>query len=181
MKLREGVTRIINKITIGINVLIYLVFSILVLAFHFENGGTAITCGNKYLSTPDTSVKQITTVLYAALIALFSFIMCIGLAVFGAKFVYQQAQRTKKFGVASPANSKKKVFTVAVVGGISFFLHSLFILIQTVYQPKIVFNFIAIFITEIIPSMYMYYNQYTFNQNATREVRKYENIYKHFL
>ena len=170
MKIRIGVTQYINKITIVINILLYLVFLAVVLIFQFDRGGSAITCGNKYISTPNTAVKQVTTVLYAVVIAFFSFLMCLALAIFGFKFVWQQYQRTKKIGNSPSNTAKKKVFTVAIVGGISFFLHSLYILIQTaLYQPKIIFNFIAIFVTEIIPSLYMYYNQFTFNQTQRKE------------
>jgi hypothetical protein len=169
MKVRLGVARIINKTTIVINVILYLLFFIIILAFNFESTGKPITCGNKYLSTPDTSVKKITTIFYAALIAFFSFALCFGLGFFGFKFVIQQWKRQKQLGVASPQGSSVKVFTIAVIGGIAFLLHSLFILIQTaLYQPNIIFNFIAIIVTEIVPSVYMYYNQYTFNQNVRK-------------
>jgi hypothetical protein len=168
LKVRSGVTAIINKITAAINVSVYLVFLIIVLVFHFESEGSPVTCGNKYMSTPNTDVKKITTIFYAAFIAFFSLIMCIGLAYFGFKFVYQQIQRNKKFGPSSSQGSKVKVFSIAVIGGIAFFLHSLFILIQTSLHPNIVFNFVAILLTEIVPSVYMYYNQFSYNQNMKR-------------
>ena len=169
MKVRQNVASIINKTTLGVNVFLYLLFFVVIIAFNFENSGKAITCGNKYLSTPDTSVKKITTILYAVLQAFFSFALCIGLAFFGFKFVIQQWQRQKKLGVKSAQASSTKIFSVALVGGVAFLLHSLFILIQTaLYQPKIIFNFIAIIVTEVIPSIYMYYNQFSFNQKIRR-------------
>ena len=171
LKVKNDVTGIINRFTIAVNVVLYIIFIIIVLVFHFDGDGSPLTCGSKYLSTPNNSTKKITTIFYAAFIAFFSLIMCLALAFFGLKFVYQARKRAKKFGTTEQ-QSHIKVFSIALVGGTAFLLHSLFILIQTsLHDPNIVFNFVSIIITEIIPSLYMYYNQFTYNQATQRKKR----------
>jgi hypothetical protein len=108
LKVKAGVTKIVNRITIGVNIFLYIIFCVLVLVFQYEKDGTATTCGAKYLAPPDNSVKRITTIFYASFIALFSFALCLGLAVFGTRFVRQQTRRAKKFNMKS-SNTRIRV------------------------------------------------------------------------
>lgn len=60
---------------------------------------------------------------------------------------------------------------VTIVGTAAFLIHCAFILIQvSLNKPVVIFNFILIVVSEVLPSLYLYAYQYEFRQSDNKRV-----------
>ncbi|EGC30029.1 hypothetical protein DICPUDRAFT_158300 [Dictyostelium purpureum] len=135
-----------------INVILYIFFIIIVVVFNFTQEDDPPTCGGRLSITLDqTRPQNIVSILYAVLQAVLSLII-------GFAFIYYGHAVYKKLrgltSNVSPAAEKQKKRTIqmAIICSAGFVLHCIFIIILVSVNPSnIVFSFICLIITEIIP------------------------------
>jgi len=153
----------LQMVIFTINVILYLLFIIIVLVFHFSEKETkSNSCGSRIvIEATNTTPQFVVSIVYAVIQALISLVI-------GSAFIYlggtlYLSMRTSKVVETSvTASQQKKIFTVTFACSIGFILHCVFVLILVGAEPSnMVFSFLGLIITEIIPciSIFYCYNQ----------------------
>ncbi|GAM29115.1 hypothetical protein SAMD00019534_122910 [Acytostelium subglobosum LB1] len=147
---------------IVVNVIIYLIFIIIVLVFNFSKKTERNDCGARMSVIPsNTTPQRVVSIFYAVVQAVISLLI-------GASFVYLGVSIYKLVGSQNPngqvkrSSFQKKIFIVASTCSVGFILHCVFVLILVGAEPSnIVFSFVGLIVTEIIPvmSILFAYNQ----------------------
>ncbi|KAN0050521.1 hypothetical protein ACTA71_003650 [Dictyostelium dimigraforme] len=147
-----------------VNLIIYLLLVAIILVFQYTKDLQDEFCGSRIIFHVSTSKSQKTvSVLYAVIQAFISLILGIAFIYLGGSLF--KAMRTatkgaKKGGLnVKKAHSRElKIFLLTTICSTGFLLHCLFIIILVALkEPSIVFSFIGLIITEIIPSITILY------------------------
>ena len=154
--------KLISIAVLVTNVALYSLFIIIVVVFDVSEEKKPDQCGNRFINEITNSVQLAVSLAYAIIIAFFFLVIGTLSFVFGFK-LFQQMQATSKALNMAANSSSSKTLNLAIISFISFLLHCIFILVLvSISKPVVIFNFIAIIITEIFPSIYIYYSQFMF-------------------
>ncbi|GAM29086.1 hypothetical protein SAMD00019534_122620 [Acytostelium subglobosum LB1] len=153
-----------RQMIIVINVIIYIIFIIIVLVFNFSKKQPASECGARMTVIPSSTTPQrAVSIFYAVVQAVISLIIGSAFVYFGwsiYNLVGSKNQQTER--QVKRTKYQKKIFLVASTCSVGFILHCIFVLILVGTEPSnIVFSFVGLIITEIIPviSILISYNQ----------------------
>eukprot|EP01132_Coremiostelium_polycephalum_P002244 gene2244-2767_t len=149
---------------LSINAVLYILFMIIILVFHFSEKNPSNDCGARIvIPASNTTPQRVVSIVYAVFQALISLVI-------GSAFIYlggtlYLAMRFNKVSEkSSSSNQQQKVFIVTFACSIGFILHCVFVLILVGAEPSnIVFSFLGLIITEIIPSVSIFYS---YNQGS---------------
>lgn len=108
-------TRIFKAISLVTNGILYSVFIAVVLVFHFSKEDPKEQCGRRFVYEPDNSVQKGVTILYAVIVAFFSFLIGFGFLYFGAKLYAQFRSRAAVLNVKSSQENKVNFFVIGFV------------------------------------------------------------------
>ncbi|EGC39926.1 hypothetical protein DICPUDRAFT_14599, partial [Dictyostelium purpureum] len=140
-----------------INLIIYILLVVVILVFNFTKESNSNSCGNRVIIDPKSSNSQKTvSILYAVIQALISLVI-------GAAFIYLGGSlylAMKKVKTPSSKSSKhqQKIFLLTTICSAGFILHCIFILVIVgLKEPSVVFSFIGLILTEVIPSVTILY------------------------
>ncbi|EGG20802.1 hypothetical protein DFA_00667 [Cavenderia fasciculata] len=157
----QNVFKVINKLILVSNSVLYLFFVIIVLVFNFTNENDPPTCGGrKVTSFSNTTPQNVVSILYAVIQALLSLVIGIAFIYFGLKIYRQFSAIHAKDSQQS--TQKAKTFTMAAICSIGFVLHCIFIIVLVSVSPSnINFSFAGLLITELVPvaTLFITYNQ----------------------
>jgi len=143
----------VSRVILIINVGFFLVFIIIVLVFQFSVIVPITQCKGRDVINLDAAydTQQIVSIFYATLIAFISLAIGIAFLVFGVKLFYKSVDHIQK------AHRKQKIamlFTMTTVSAVGFILHCIFLLVLVgLSQPNIIFTFVGLEITEILPTI----------------------------
>eukprot|EP00026_Physarum_polycephalum_P002471 Phypoly_transcript_02478.p1 GENE.Phypoly_transcript_02478~~Phypoly_transcript_02478.p1 ORF type:complete len:754 (+),score=101.93 Phypoly_transcript_02478:402-2663(+) len=141
----------IKRVGCIVNLFLYLFFIVVVLVFHYTGKKTDNTCG--FLAAPSTysSAQKAISILYAVVIAAISLVIGILFLVYGYRVNAILTGGSVKGGTGS-----RRMFMFALVYSISFILHCIFtIILSALNEPQVVFSFLGLIITEVVPSFYL--------------------------
>jgi len=143
--------QIVRRVTLGINVVLYLFFILICLLFQFLTGQPTPDCAGVTVAS-NASVQKTLALVYALVIAIFSFIVGIGFIIFGSKLFAELNTNSSK-RLSKKTRLQKQTFIITLVCSIAFILHCIFIIIiATLETPNLIFSFIGLVVTEIAPS-----------------------------
>eukprot|EP01117_Protostelium_nocturnum_P018679 TRINITY_DN785_c0_g1_i4.p1 TRINITY_DN785_c0_g1~~TRINITY_DN785_c0_g1_i4.p1 ORF type:complete len:1818 (-),score=339.05 TRINITY_DN785_c0_g1_i4:163-5616(-) len=143
-------TKFTNAAAIGLHILLYIIFLIIVLLFHFNQPESKPSCGNRIIYSPDYSTQKKLSLAYAIIIAVFSVLLGVGFLAFGLKTV-------SKFKKSLSDGVKKVAITTGIYAG-AFVLHCIYVFLLIFTDASVVFVFVGFIITEIIPACYLMIN-----------------------
>ncbi|KAN0030220.1 hypothetical protein ACTA71_009981 [Dictyostelium dimigraforme] len=157
------------------NLVLYLLFIVIVLVFNYTEDHPNNDCGTRIvLEVSSTTSQKVVSIVYAIIQALISFVI-------GAAFLYlggslylsmRSIKRNRNGnsgggsnntnggggGNSSSSQHQKKIFIVTFACSIGFIIHCVFVLILVAANPSnITFSFLGLIITEIIPSLSIFY------------------------
>ncbi|KYR01438.1 hypothetical protein DLAC_01419 [Tieghemostelium lacteum] len=161
-----------------INLVLYILFIVIVLVFNFTKEKTPPTCGGRILAEyTNTSPQKVVSILYAVLQSVLS--LAIGLAfMYYGKKIYNRLSEIKTRSDASDIQ-KKKVLYIGVICSSGFILHCVFIIILVSANPSnVIFSFIGLVVTEIIPvvTLFFFNNQFPWNKVTENAKKKLSNL-----
>ncbi|KAF2075202.1 hypothetical protein CYY_003507 [Polysphondylium violaceum] len=153
----------LQMVIFTINVILYLLFIVIVLVFHFsEKEIKSTSCGSRIVIEASNSPPQfVVSIVYAVIQALISLVIGSAFIYLGGS-LYLSMRKSKVVETSVTASQQKKIFTVTFACSIGFILHCVFVLILVGAEPSnMVFSFLGLIITEIIPciSIFYCYNQ----------------------
>ncbi|EGG24021.1 putative transmembrane protein [Cavenderia fasciculata] len=143
-----------------INGVLYVLFIIIVLVFHFtqkeDNNGD---CGGRIPLEPSTTTPQrVVSIVYAVVQAVISLIIGSAFAYLGLTLFFMVRNRKVALSEEKRGEQQKKVSMVTLVCSIGFMLHCVFVLVLVAAEPSnIVFTFVGLLITEIAPIFALLY------------------------
>ncbi|KAM9973459.1 hypothetical protein ACTFIW_010551 [Dictyostelium discoideum] len=147
-----------------VNFIIYLLLVAIVLVFQYTKDSPHEFCGSRIIFHVDTNKSQKTvSILYAVIQAVISLVLGVAFIYLGGSLyraMRSASQGAKKGGLdIKKAHSRElKIFLLTTICSTGFLLHCLFIIILVALnEPSIVFSFIGLIITEIIPSITILY------------------------
>ncbi|EGC32582.1 hypothetical protein DICPUDRAFT_81582 [Dictyostelium purpureum] len=151
----------LKAIILWTNVVLYLLFIIIVLVFNYTEDNPRNDCGSRIvIDVSSTTAQRVVSIVYAVIQALISLVI-------GAAFIYlggtlfrsMRQVKSNQGGPDSNSNQhQKKIFIVTFTCSIGFVIHCVFVLILVGANPSnIVFSFLGLIITEIIPSLSIFY------------------------
>ncbi|KAN0055513.1 hypothetical protein ACTA71_008626 [Dictyostelium dimigraforme] len=155
----SDLTKRVNYILIMVNVIIYLLLISIVVVFQYTKDRFNNNCGNRVIIDVKTSTSQkAVSIVYAVVQATISLVI-------GSAFIYlgSSLYRSMSKAISSSSNARavkkaKKIFLLTTISGTGFILHCIFIIaLVSIKNPSIVFSFIGLIITEIIPSVTILY------------------------
>jgi len=152
-KINKDANTTINKVATVINVLLYLFFIAIVLIFNFTSKYAVEVCLGAIVqnSTPSGPQRSV-SIAYAVIISAVSCLMAIFSVFYGMKLINLSKNAAVKGNARAKLNS---IFIHAGISGFGFLLNCIFILVATGASPGIVFTFVGLIVSEIIPAMYM--------------------------
>ncbi|KAN0022166.1 hypothetical protein ACTFIU_004335 [Dictyostelium citrinum] len=147
-----------------VNFIIYLLLIAIILVFQYTKDLPHEFCGSRIIFHVSTSKSQKTvSILYAVIQAVISLVLGVAFIYLGGSLyraMRTASQGAKKGGLdIKKAHSRElKIFLLTTICSTGFLLHCLFIIILVALnEPSIVFSFIGLIITEIIPSITILY------------------------
>ncbi|KYQ90264.1 hypothetical protein DLAC_08867 [Tieghemostelium lacteum] len=154
-----------------INIILYLLFMIIVLVFHYTEETPQDECGGRIIvSVSSTTPQRAVSIFYAVIQAVISLVI-------GAAFIYlggtlYLAMRYKKVSESNSSSvHQQKIFIITFACSIGFILHCVFVLILVGAEPSnIVFSFLGLIVTEIIPSLSIFYSYNQGNLSGIKQV-----------
>ncbi|EGG23353.1 hypothetical protein DFA_05485 [Cavenderia fasciculata] len=154
----DNIYKRINRLIIGVNILLYLLFIGIVLVFNFYIGDPPPTCNGRVSAGYENSTPQrVVSILYASIQAILSGALGLSFIYYGRK-VIQKLSHFKQ-NLVNANNQMKKTVSMAIICSVGFLLHCIFIIILVTVKPKnVVFSFIGLVVTEIVPVMTLLFN-----------------------
>jgi len=142
---------IVRRLTLIINVILYLFFILICLLFQYLTKQNTAGCAGVATYT-DTAIQTTLALVYAVVIAFLSFVVGIGFIIFGTKlFIELNVNNSKR--LSKKTRLQKQTFIITLVCSIAFILHCIFIIILAALpKANIIFSFVGLVITEIAPS-----------------------------
>eukprot|EP00027_Filamoeba_sp_ATCC50430_P016478 CAMPEP_0168576930 /NCGR_PEP_ID=MMETSP0413-20121227/20514_1 /TAXON_ID=136452 /ORGANISM="Filamoeba nolandi, Strain NC-AS-23-1" /LENGTH=977 /DNA_ID=CAMNT_0008610647 /DNA_START=213 /DNA_END=3146 /DNA_ORIENTATION=- len=144
-----------------INGILYLFFVLIVLIFQYGSTDSPTECGGRVEEdNAREKFQQIISIIYSTVIAVVSLAIGVSYMYFGGKLFYQLHRSGRKQG-------QRKIFLLTLVSSVGFILHCIFLVILTALsKPSVIFSFVGLVITEIIPSCYLLIAFNKFKKNA---------------
>jgi len=156
----QSFKNVINKLLIGVNIVLYAIFVALVLAFQFAKSVEESPCSGRQESTDNSAeLKRRISIAYGMIIAIISLIIGVLFVVFGI--------RIRTF--ISVSQSHEKIFIVTAICSGCFILHSIFIVVVSfLTTPNLYFSFFGLIITEWFPAIFI--TSWLFIQRTSTQV-----------
>eukprot|EP01132_Coremiostelium_polycephalum_P003595 gene3595-4477_t len=171
----------INMTILGINLVLYILFIVIVLVFNFTTEKPPPTCGGRIVGKySNTSPQKVVSILYAVLQAVLSLLIGLAFIYYGRK-VYLKLASLKGQSSENSRRQKKKTLAMAIICSSGFVLHCIFIIILASAAPSnIIFSFIGLLVTEIIPvlTLFITYNQIPIMKRSKQSIKKLVNLSK---
>ncbi|GAM18860.1 hypothetical protein SAMD00019534_020350 [Acytostelium subglobosum LB1] len=149
-----------NQLVGIINVVLYVLFIIIVLVFNYTKLILENDCGaRRVIEVSSTTPQRIVSIFYATVQAVISLLI-------GAAFVYlgvsihmlMKVRRNMTDRAESKFAQQQKIFLVTATCSVGFVLHCAFVLVLVGAEPSnVIFSFIGLIVTEIIPTMSILY------------------------
>ncbi|KAK5575455.1 hypothetical protein RB653_006588 [Dictyostelium firmibasis] len=158
-------------IILSTNFVLYLLFVVIVLVFNYTENHPSNDCGTRIvLEVSSTTSQYVVSIVYAIIQAIISFVIGAAFIYLGGS-LYLSMRSIKKnrdtgdstnggsSGGKNPSNHhQKKIFIVTFACSVGFIIHCVFVLILVAANPSnITFSFLGLIITEIIPSLSIFY------------------------
>jgi len=165
----------IYSIILIINIILYILFVVVVLVFNFTREKAPPTCGGRILAgLSNTTPQRVVSILYAVLQAFISLVVGIAFLYYGRK-VYLKLTQIKGSSTENAKYQQRKTFWMAIICSTGFVLHCIFIIVLVAATPSnIVFSFICLIITEIVPvcTLFVANNQFPLAKYSKKSVKK---------
>ncbi|KAM9940645.1 hypothetical protein ACTFIT_007155 [Dictyostelium discoideum] len=180
-------------IILATNLILYLLFIVIVLVFNYTEDHPSNDCGTRIvLEVSSTTSQYVVSIVYAIIQAIISFVIGSAFLYLGGS-LYLSMRSIKKnrnggstnggsssgggsgsSGNSSSSQHQKKIFIVTFACSIGFIIHCVFVLILVAANPSnITFSFLGLIITEIIPSLSIFY---CYNQGHFTGLKQSTNI-----
>ncbi|KYQ90980.1 hypothetical protein DLAC_07869 [Tieghemostelium lacteum] len=167
----------VTYVVLIINIILYLLFMIIVLVFHFTEQDPQDDCGGRIIiSVSSTTPQRVVSIVYAVIQAVISLVI-------GAAFIYlggslYLAMRVKRVSESSSTSDHhQKIFIITFACSVGFILHCVFVLILVGAEPSnVVFSFLGLILTEIIPSLSIFYSYNQGNLSGIKQTTKVSNL-----
>jgi hypothetical protein len=158
--------KIVNNLNLGINVVLYLFFIVIVLLFQYLTPEAPDNCQGRVPVSPDTYIPRTLALVYAIVIASISFIVGLLFIIFGTKlFLELNTNSSKK--LSKKTKLQKQTFTITLACSIAFILHCVFIIIlSALSEPNLIYSFIGLIVTEIAPSVVLLFVSENLKESA---------------
>jgi len=152
MKSNTSFDTLVRRLTLIINIILYLFFILICLLFQYLSTNSVADCAGVLVKTTNLYTQQSLALAYAIVIAFLSFVVGIGFIIFGTKLFIELNVTTSK-RLSKKTRLQKQTFVITLVCSIAFILHCIFIIIIAgLQQANLIFSFIGLVITEIAPS-----------------------------
>ncbi|EGC35455.1 hypothetical protein DICPUDRAFT_78846 [Dictyostelium purpureum] len=152
----DTLTKRLYSMVFIINLVLYMLFIAIVLVFQYTKYTPINDCGSRiFVATKTSAAQRGVSIAYAVIQAFISLLL-------GTAFIYLGSSLYKRlhFGnvnTGSKTNHQTKVFILSIICSIGFLLHCAFVLVLVSDFNSIVFSFIGLIITEIIPAIAILY------------------------
>ncbi|KAN0029069.1 hypothetical protein ACTFIV_010939 [Dictyostelium citrinum] len=155
----SDLTKRVNYILIMVNVIIYLLLISIVIVFQYTKDRYNNNCGNRIIIDVKTSTSQkAVSIVYAVVQATISLVIGSAFIYLGSSLYSSMSRAISNSTNARAVKKAKKIFLLTTISGTGFILHCIFIIILvSIKNPSVVFSFIGLIITEIIPSVTILY------------------------
>jgi len=145
--------KIVNRLTLGINIVLYVFFILIVLLFQFLTPGPPDNCQGRLSVTIDISIPRALALVYAIVIAIISFMVGLLFIIFGSKLFFELNTNSSK-SLSRKTRLQQQTFIITLACSIAFILHCVFIVVlSALTKPNLIYSFIGLIVTEIAPSL----------------------------
>ncbi|EFA77408.1 hypothetical protein PPL_12624 [Heterostelium album PN500] len=154
-----------------INIILYVLFIIIILVFNFSERKYSNDCGARLVvEQTNTTPQRIVSIFYAVVQAVISLIIGAAFVYLGGSIYLMMKFRKSVTTSESGSEQQQRIFLVTHTCSIGFILHCVFVLILVAANPSnIVFSFVGLIVTEIIPVMSILYS---YNQGHLGGIRQ---------
>ncbi|KAM9998091.1 hypothetical protein ACTFIY_007754 [Dictyostelium cf. discoideum] len=155
----SDLTKRVNYILIMVNIIIYLLLISIVIVFQYTKDRYNNNCGNRIIIDVKTSTSQkAVSIVYAVVQATISLVIGSAFIYLGSSLYSSMSKAISNSNNARAIKKAKKIFLLTTISGTGFILHCIFIIILvSIKNPSVIFSFIGLIITEIIPSVTILY------------------------
>lgn len=110
----RNATKIVNTLVIITNSILYAAFVVIVLVFHYEEPSSSEQCGRRFVFDERSHAQRAVSIIYAALIALFSLILAFGFIIFGNKLYQQFKSRRSVLNTTKSEHERRVMLGILV-------------------------------------------------------------------
>ncbi|GAM25371.1 hypothetical protein SAMD00019534_085460 [Acytostelium subglobosum LB1] len=176
--MREGTSRSFSRnfilLMVGINFVLYCTFITIVLVFNYSSEAKLSDCAGRVpVNLALMSQKRVVLIIYASIQSFLSLVIGAAFVVLGRTIFLMLREFSKDRTHAEQIKyiqHQKKIYTITLLCSVGFILHCVFVLVLVfMSRPSIIFSFIGLVITEIIPSTCILIN---YNQIEVGDLRQ---------
>ncbi|EGC39622.1 hypothetical protein DICPUDRAFT_74855 [Dictyostelium purpureum] len=167
-----NLTKRLYTIVFIVNVVLYILFVSIVIVFQLTKYTPNNECGSRIIIEAKNSRAQTTVSILYAVIQVFLSLVLSGSFIYLGSSIYMTIKRNK----LTIKGKLVKIFVLTIVCSVTFFLHSIFILIlEATNISSIALSFIGLLLTEVLPAVCIFfsYDQRTqlneYKKNCKRE------------